>query len=266
MDKDVRNVSLERGRICHCLSTSSSSSSHPVPSYSSSLAPAVKGRRDDGSLARAQRKERGEEGDESQSSQLVHQTIELSVFPLAKRCLARGRKHWRRSSGRWLGGILYPTPSGWRSACLGAGETTPTHSWHFVRNPPKSVQVFPLRCSAEAHAVRSSPNHRPNTKLHYSRSRRLARSLARSAVFEFKFLSSHVIPPTSLRTEFLSPSHRRRCHSLDLAFTVTGGGAARLGWGLPDSCLCPGYAQSTYLPPNLTRQQYSGLNSFFRLQ
>ena len=181
MDKDVRNVSLERGRICHCLSTSSSSSSHPVPFYSSSLAPAVKGRRDDGSLARAQRKERGEEGDESQSSQLVHQTIELSVFPLAKRCLARGRKHWRRSTGgRWLGGILYPTPSGWRSACLGAGETTPTHSWHFVRNPPKSVQVFPLRCSAEAHAA--SPNHRPNTKLHYSRGKRLARLLARQCL------------------------------------------------------------------------------------
>ena len=114
--------------------------SHPVPSYSS-LAPAVKGRRDDDSLARAQRKERGEEGDESQSSQLVHQTIELSVFPLAKRCLARGRKHWRRrSSGRWLGGILYPTPSGWRSACLGAGETTPTHSFLAFRSESSKVR------------------------------------------------------------------------------------------------------------------------------
>ena len=163
--------------------------SNSAPSYSS-LALAVKGRRDDDSLARAQRKERGEEGDESQSSQLVHQTIELSVFPLAKRCLARGGKHWRRSGGGGsergplVGWYIIPAAK-WVAVCLpvrptGAGETTPTHSWHFVRNPPKSVQVFPLRCSAEAHAA--SPNHRPNTKLHYSRDRRLARLLARQCL------------------------------------------------------------------------------------
>ena len=121
-DKDVRNVRLERGRICHCLSTSSSSNS--APSYSSPTR-AVKGRRDDCSGSKkgeGRGEEKGTRGGRESIVTISPSNNRTVCLPLAKLCLARG-KHWseeeeeeqqQRRASRWLGGILYPRPSGWR--------------------------------------------------------------------------------------------------------------------------------------------------------
>ena len=122
-------------RICHCLSSTSSTSltrplRRPPPHPILSLAKAVKGRRDDCPAARPSQRMEGRGGrhcsgrSRSQSSQLVHQTIELSGRLLlllhrgqtrAASCLPRGggggrhrRDLCRPPPPIGLGGILYP--------------------------------------------------------------------------------------------------------------------------------------------------------------
>ena len=155
--------------------------SNSAPSYSS-LAPAVKGRRDDCSLARAQRKgRRGREERRGESIVTISPSNNRTVcLPLAKLCLARG-KHWSEkrggaaaSSERAAGWVVYYTrgqvgggaeAAAVRQVVRSRGETTPTNSWHFVWNPSKSGSFrSDGRSGRGPRRAAAASGHRPNTK------------------------------------------------------------------------------------------------------
>ena len=120
-DKDVRNVRLERGRICHCLSTSSSSNS--APSYSSPTR-AVKGRRDDCSGSKkgeGRGEEKGTRGGRESIVTISPSNNRTVCRPLAKLWLVENTGGGGPARRRAAGWVVYYTHGRVGGATVGLG-------------------------------------------------------------------------------------------------------------------------------------------------
>ena len=156
-------------------------------------------------------KEKREEGDETRERERERESI-VTISPSNNRtvCLPFGQT----LSGSWK------TLDGWRrTTTTSAASSEPLVGWYIIpaakwvaggsavlsrgwRNNTDSFLAFRLESFKVRSALSAPP--RPNQLLTQYE---IALLTGRETVFEFKFLSSHVIPlpPTSLRTEFLSP-------------------------------------------------------------